>query len=211
MNNVSVLLVEDEPIIQKEIRDRIDRHEALSLYGIASNMQQARMMLFDDYQLLVTDKQLPDGCGIDLIKELNTRDHNKRTMMMTVFEDEQSVFDAIDAGADGYFVKQDPNLIDAMCSLASFGNPISPSVGQHFINRLRKTVERDVTLTEREKATLQALADGLKYHQIAQRLNVSKHTVPDYIKSLYRKLSVHDRSSAVYVGMKKGLIKMADG
>lgn len=202
-----VLLVEDDPTIQKEIIGLIEGHPELTLFAVAGSLSDARHFLMEDYDLLVTDKQLPDGSGVDLIDELNRAEHSKRTMMMTVFEDEQSVFDAIDAGVDGYFVKQDPNLIDAMYSLANDGHPFSPSVGQHFIKRLKRNVERDVELSVRETGTLQALADGLKYHEIAERLSVSKHTVPDYIKTLYRKLGVHDRSSAVYVGIQKGLIR----
>ncbi|MEM1434546.1 MAG: response regulator transcription factor [Pseudomonadota bacterium] len=206
----TVLLVEDEPVLLKEIVRLVDAHSGLRVHGVATTLDEARAQLFDAYDLLFTDKRLPDGSGIELIRELNSTDHQKKTLMMTVFEDERSVLEALHAGADGYFVKQDPNLIDAMCAVLSDGNPISPSVTRHFLKRLRSTGRRQVALTNREQETLQALAEGLKYHQIADQLAVSRHTVPDYIKSLYRKLGVHDRSSAVYVGIEQGLITVRD-
>lgn len=136
--------------------------------------------------------------------------HNKKTMVMTVFDDETSVMNAIAAGADGYFVKQDPHITEAMRAVMSNGNPVSASVVKYFLKRLRTRVDKTVELTPRESQTLTALAEGLKYDDIALRLKVSKHTIPDYIKSLYAKLGVHDKSSAVYVGVQKGLISVGD-
>lgn len=211
MRKLNILLVEDEPLLQREIAQLIDAHPVLKLFAIAGSLAEARHYLDGEFDVLVTDKRLPDGNGVDLIRLLNERQHQKKTMVMTVFEDEQSVLEAIDAGVDGYFVKQDPNLVDAIYALADNRHPFSPSVGQHFINRLRRPKKPNIVLTEREMETLEALADGLKYHEIAQRLNVSRHTVPDYIKSLYRKLDVHDRASAVYVGVQNAFISVDGG
>ncbi|MGI9328838.1 MAG: response regulator [Pseudomonadales bacterium] len=210
MNTARILLVEDEPYARREITKLIDGCEDLSMYAVASNLAEGRQRLFDDYDLLVADKQLPDGSGIDLIRELNQRPHNKRTLMMTVFEDERTVLEAIEAGVDGYLVKNDPYIVDALCAVMCDGNPMSPSIVKYFLARLRHNLACPVALNGRELDTLQALAGGSKYHEIAAQLQVSKHTVPDYIKSLYRKLGVNDRSSAVYVGIQQGLITLGE-
>ncbi len=210
MTLTRVLLVEDEPFIQQELLNQIERCEQLTVYAVASDIAAAKSHLFEDYDLLVADKRLPDGSGIELIRQLNETVHTKKTMVMTVFDDEASVMDAISAGADGYFVKQDPHITDAMLAVMANGNPVSPSVVKYFLKRLRTRVDRSIELTPRESQTLTALAEGLKYDDIAVRLNVSKHTIPDYIKSLYTKLGVHDKSSAVYVGVQKGLITVGE-
>lgn len=202
----SILLVEDDLRLAAALTEQISQHEHLRIYAHASGLAEARPHLFSEYDILVADKALQDGSGIELIRELNRQPHAKKAVMMTVFNDEASVLDAIDAGADGYVVKDDPLLLDMLCAVMSDGNPISPSVTKYFMQRLRHQVNQDIELTQREVQTLQALADGLKYQEIAVRLQLSKHTIPDYIKSLYRKLGVHDRSSAVYVGLRKGYI-----
>ena len=202
----SVFLVEDDLRLAQALKRDIAAHDQLTLFAHAASYQTAKRALFDDYDILVADKALQDGSGIDLIEELNRFEHSKKSVMMSVFSDEASVLAAIEAGADGYVVKDDPLLLDLLCAVRFDGNPISSSVTKYFLNRLRNQVHQQVELTGREIQTLQALAEGLKYQEIATRLNLSRHTIPDYIKSLYRKLGVHDRSSAVYVGLRKNLI-----
>jgi len=203
----SILLVEDDTRLAEVLCRQINAHEQLSLYVVASGFKDAMRYLRDDYDILVADKGLPDGSGIDLIRALNQREHTKKSVMMTVFSDEASVLEAIDAGVDGYVVKDDPLMLDMLCAVMFDGNPISPSVTKYFLQRLRHQVGQTIELTIREVETLQGLAEGLKYQEIAEHLGLSKHTVPDYIKTLYRKLGVHDRSSAVYVGLRKGIIR----
>ncbi len=208
----TVLLVEDEPAVQAEIVELIQSDERFRIWDAVGSFADALPRLYGRYDLLVADKALPDGCGFDLIRMLNNRPHNKRSMVMSIYDDETSVMDAFAAGADGYFVKQDPHILDAMSAVLERGNPISPSVTKYFLKRYVHDdvadVDNTISLRPREIQTLQALAEGKKYHEIASTMGVSKHTVPDYIKSLYRKLGVHDRSSAVYTGLKHGLIQM---
>ena len=204
-----VLLVEDEPVVLAELTELVRRHPRLEFWDSTSSYRQTLPRLHGSYDLLVVDKALPDGSGIDLIRELNQRRHQKKSLVMSVFDDRQSVLDAISAGADGYVVKQDPNIADAMCAVLADGNPLSPSITKYLL-RPKSPSPNPVQLRPRERETLKALADGMKYHEIAEIMGVSKHTVPDYIKGLYRKLGVHDRSSAVYVGLQLGLISLPE-
>jgi len=214
---VQVLLVEDDALMLQELVHVIAAEASLALFATATSVASARILLDGGFDVLVVDKGLPDGSGIDLIRELKTMgcDH-KFSIMLTVFDDRASVLEAIQAGADGYLLKHDPNLAAAIEAVVHSGNPISSEVVAHLVARVRDLdseldtkLDRKVkkySLSVREQATLQGLAEGLKYQQIAERLEISPHTVTDYIKSIYRKLSVNSRSSAVFVGLRSGLV-----
>jgi DNA-binding NarL/FixJ family response regulator len=132
--------------------------------------------------------------------------------MLTIYEENQKVFDALLAGACGYLVKKTPpvQLIEAIKDAANGGSPMSSVIARKVVNLFRQNkVEfkgNKPPLTEREKEVLNALSNGKSYQEIADLLFISIDTVRQHIRNIYFKLHVHSQSEAVAHGIRKGLI-----
>jgi DNA-binding NarL/FixJ family response regulator len=160
---------------------------------------------------------LPDGHGVALIRALRTRQPAAEAMVISVLADDRTVIDAIEAGASGYLLKDSDaiNIIDAIAELLDGRSPISPAIARTLVRRLAnrdaaavppgEEVER---LTPREMDILWGIAKGFTYGELAESLQISKHTVPVHIKNIYRKLHANNRSEAVYEASRRGLIRL---
>jgi DNA-binding NarL/FixJ family response regulator len=175
--------------------------------------------------LLVTDLRLPDGNGVEAIRALRAAHLAAEAMVISALADDGHVIDAIEAGAAGYLLKDSAaiDIIDAVSQLLAGGSPISPGIARTIVRRLGDQAakappavqaspqpdnEGRRALTEREMDILWGIAKGFTYAEIAQHLQISKHTVPVHIKSIYRKLHVNNRSEAVYEASRRGLIRL---
>jgi len=134
-------------------------------------------------------------------------------LMLTVYEDSQTVFKALCAGACGYLVKKTPpaRLLDAIKDANDGGAPMSSLIARQVIDVFKQTQgkqneEKDTELSSREKEVLTSLSDGNNYQEIADRLFISVDTVRHHIKNIYRKLHVHSQSEAVAKAIRKGII-----
>ena len=152
--------------------------------------------------------------GLELISPLVHR--GGLVLVTSVFEDETRVVAAIAQGAQGYFVKGDENLLAVIRMIRDGQSPLSARVAAHLLRRVRKAepsgsvLELANPLSPREMETLQALAHGATYREIAKAHNVSHHTVGDHIKSIYRKLQVNSKTSAINWALKQGLVTLED-
>jgi DNA-binding NarL/FixJ family response regulator len=132
-------------------------------------------------------------------------------LMLTVYSDEDKIFESICNGAVGYLLKKTPpaRLLDAIREAASGGAPMSPEIARKVVTLFRKTAvaERPFeSLTPQELRLLQLLADGHSYQAAAERLAISLNTVRSYIRNVYEKLHVHSKSEAVSKALRSGLI-----
>ena len=134
-----------------------------------------------------------------------------------MFGDEASVISALEAGADGYLLKDATDVAESILQVVQGGAPMSPAIAAHLLRRFRTPrsaaapAEASVSralLAPRELALLECLARGLSYREAAQELTISHHTVADYVKAIYRKLSVNSRGEAVFEAVRTGLIRM---
>jgi len=127
----------------------------------------------------------------------------------TIFGDEASVVAALEAGADGYILKDNERITDAIVEVARGHVPLTPSVAVHLMRRFRPQLpDEQSCLTPREAEILGCLARGRSYRETASDLCISYHTVTDHIKAIYKKLHVNSRGSAVYQGLRSGLISL---
>jgi len=159
------------------------------------------------------DIGLPGMSGIDGIAKAKKIKLELNILMLTIYEDSQSVFKALCAGACGYLVKKTPpsRLLEAIKDANEGGAPMSSLIARQVINVFRQTQgkiseEKEIELSTREIEVLTSLSDGNNYQEIAGRLFIAVDTVRHHIKNIYRKLHVHSQSEAVAKAIRKGLI-----
>jgi DNA-binding NarL/FixJ family response regulator len=185
---------------------------------VAGAVRQAKV---SDIDLCLVDLQLPDGNGADLVRHLKSVDEVK-CLILTVLGDRTSVIAALDSGADGYLLKDtDPAaLVGGIKSALDGYAPISPQAAHFLLDLYQRTARKpqaargpaqgDDTLTTREQEVLRLFSRGLSYGEAAEVLAISAHTIRDHVKSIYRKLSVHSRSEAVFEARQQGIISASD-
>lgn len=219
---VSILLVEDDPVARRYFARIIEGDERLQLVDAVGTMEAALAAVSEHKPaLLVTDIGLPDGSGIDIIRFINQQNPESESLVITVFDDERHVIDAIEAGATGYILKDSaPEDITAtIFELLEGGSPISPSIARYLLRRFSENPSRPSSeearanegieeLTNRELEILELVAKGFNFGEIAGSLEISRHTVTTHVKNLYRKLSVHSRTEAVFEAVQMGLISL---
>ncbi len=205
-----VVIVEDEESARTHLAHLIDEDSRMELTASATNYVEGLASVDLPHDVIVVDIGLPDGSGIEIIRK-SSQQGNARRLVSTVFGDEATVVSALEAGADGYILKDNENITNAIVEVAQGHVPLTPSVAVHLVRRLKPSVApSEQSLTPREGEILLRLARGLSYHEAAEELHISYHTVTDHIKAIYKKLAVNSRSSAVYEGLRSGLININD-
>ena len=214
--DISILLVEDDPPTNWRLKDSLEK----SGFDVAAAMTlaEARASLqVRKPRVLLTDLQLPDGHGVELIRETRTRLPDTEIMVISILGDEESVISAITVGATGYILKDafPTDIAATVRELVAGHSPISASIARFIVRRTQVSAEpppgaqlNTTKLTPREIDILWGIAKGFSYAEIASHLGMSKQTVPGHIKSIYRKLEVHTRGEAVFEAVQQGLIKL---
>ena len=162
--------------------------------------------------ILLTDIGLPDGSGIEIIKAIDKEDLKCEAMVISGFQDENIVFQALEAGAKSYLLKHDEGhkIIDAIDSMMNGGAPISPIIARLMLQKFQKhkVAIKDLpeSLTERQVAILKLVSQGFSSREISEKLDITYYTVTTHIKNIYNKLQVNSRSEALHEALKLGLI-----
>ena len=213
--NWRVLLVEDDEPVRKRLARILDGWDKGSLIAACGTLADAtRVIDREAIDLLITDLRLPDGNGLEAIHRLKAVSPDAEAMVVSVLADERTVLDAIQAGAAGYLHKDAYaiDLLDAVNDLLAGHSPISSRIARLLVRRLAGRQTHDTQqgapsdLTAREMDILNHIARGLTYEEIAIRLEISRHTVPVHIRNIYRKLSVNNRSQAVFEARERGIL-----
>jgi DNA-binding NarL/FixJ family response regulator len=214
----TVFLVEDDSATRARLARAIAQDAGLQLVGQAASCAEARACLATlAPDVVLVDLGLPDGSGIELIRELKQRDVRTEAMVITVFGDEKHVVAALEAGATGYVLKDGANgyITESIRELVNGGSPISPAIARHLLRRFREPlaataragVDGVPELTEREHEVLALLVKGFTFAEIGDLLGISAHTVTTHVKHIYGKLEVRSRAEAVYEALQLGIVK----
>lgn len=222
----AVLLVEDDPPTRARLAAAIEVHPELSLAGAVGTCAAARAALAERRpEVLLTDIGLPDGVGIDLVRELRAAGSTTQCMVITVFGDEQHVVSAIEAGALGYLLKDASAeaIGRAILEMLAGGSPMSAPVARYLLKRFAGPeagalpaasapagASRAPALSAREREVLGYIVKGFTYAEIARLTGLSAHTVATYVRRVYGKLEVHSRGEAVYEALAAGLVGVDD-
>lgn len=220
----SVLLIEDDPRTRARLARAIESQSGLSLLAAVASCAEARAQQARTApDVLLTDLGLPDGNGVDLIRECSAARPQTRIMVISVFGDEGHVVEAIRAGASGYLLKDasDREVGRSILELLAGGSPISPGVARYLLKLLRPEVrptpppasERRLAeeLSDREIGVLQLVADGCSYAEIGKALFISVNTVGTHVKHIYDKLAVNSRGQAMREARSLGLLDTRRG
>jgi DNA-binding NarL/FixJ family response regulator len=216
-SQISVLIVEDDAPTRWRIAAALQQAGKFQV-AEAANLAEARALLAaSEPRVLLTDLQLPDGHGSDLIRQARTGHPAMEIMVISILGDEESVISAITVGANGYLLKDafPSDIADTVRDLVRGHSPISASIARFIVRRTQAQPGRapvdpltTVKLTSREIDILWGIAKGFSYADVAAHLGISRQTVPGYIKSIYRKLEVNTRGEAVFEAVQQGLIKL---
>lgn len=215
-----VLVVEDDDPTRARLARAVAAHPRLSLQDAVATVGAARALLErDPPDVLLTDLDLPDGNGIELIRHARDRGGRTQSMVVSVFGDEQHVVAAIEAGALGYLLKDASadSIGRAILEMLGGGSPMSPPVARYLLQRFAQAApaaaapsDGTPALSAREREVLTYIVKGFSYAEIARLLSLSTHTVATHVRRIYGKLEVHSRGEAVYEALATGLVKMDD-
>lgn len=210
-----ILLVEDDTPVRERLADILGGWSGSELVDACGTFAQAQAVIAEKpLHLLVTDLRLPDGHGVDLIRMLRQRQPSADAMVISVLTDDRNAVGAIQAGATGYVLKDSNplDIINAVSELLAGRSPISSTIARTIVRQLSSAPEPEPTepplLTSREMDILWGIAKGFTYGELAERLEISRQTVPVHVKNIYRKLQTNNRSEAVYEASRRGLIRL---
>ncbi len=178
----------------------------------ASTLKQARHFLgHQDYDCVIVDLGLPDGSGIDLLREQQAKPGSTRFIVATIYDDDEHLFGALRAGAQGYLLKERPaaDIENALHGLRDGIPPLSPAVAIRMMEFFAapKAEASDNPLTDRERDVLVLIAKGMSVAEAAGSLGISAHTARGYVKDIYRKLGISSRAEASLRASRMGLIR----
>jgi DNA-binding NarL/FixJ family response regulator len=213
----TVIVVEDDPVFLTRFCGMVAGAPELTLIAAVGDIASARAVIARQApDVLLTDLGLPDGNGIELIRETARAYPATDIMVISVFGDEEHVLASIEAGATGYILKDTlpGELVGLIAQLRAGGSPISPLIARRLLKRFMpegKQAEQtpdpqSPALTQRESEVLALIAKGFNFAEIARLLEVSPHTINAHVKKIYQKLAVHSRGEAVYEAGKMGLL-----
>lgn len=199
---VKVSIVEDLDEVREGLAALIRSDKELLLLDTFENAELAiKNIPQNSPDIVIMDINLPGMSGIECIRKVKEKCRNTQFMMFTVYENDEKVLEALQAGATGYLLKKtDPQkILESIKELSNGGSPMSSNIARKLVNVFfnSKRSGRKKILTERENEVLQLLADGLLYKEIADKLFIAHGTVRQHIHNIYEKLHVQNRTEAV--------------
>jgi DNA-binding NarL/FixJ family response regulator len=223
---IQIGIVDDKLINRRSVKDRISGYKEVELCMEAVNGKDFLEQLKNMVQLpdvVLMDLEMPEMNGIQTIGVASNLYPSIKFIVLTVFEDDQKIFDAIRAGASGYLLKEDSglNLVDAIINVKEHnGIPMSPGIARKAIEMLRQIpvvkfedneIEQDITvdnfgLSTRELEVLKALESGKSYKAIGEKLFISAHTVRKHVSNIYQKLHVSGKVQLIQLSQKHKLL-----
>jgi len=213
---IRVLLVDDHRLLTDALSGLLSREPDILVSGVAASVAQVRAVTSDPVDVVLMDYVLPDGTGAEATREIKRRWPSSRVVLLTGLSDDETMLDAIDAGADGYLTKDlaGSEVVDAVRA-AHAGEILLPSaVAYQLAQRVSASRQRTDThfevhnLTPRELQVLRALVEGQSSREICAELYISPNTLRTHVQNLLNKLRVHSKLEAVAVALRQQLVEM---
>ena len=208
---MKVLLVDDHELIRHGLRRAFERSDDMQVVAEAGSISEARAAMVDEApEVLVCDIGLPDGSGIDFVREMRIADRSLGIVVLTMYSGDDQVLAALDAGASAFVNKDAPaeDVVAAARHAAANPNAFSAKDLSAVLQR-RLAAPAGPRLSPREREVLDLLVDGLAIGQIARRLFISESTTKTHVAKIYEKLGAGNRAQAVMAAVRLGLVKDA--
>jgi DNA-binding NarL/FixJ family response regulator len=220
-----ILLLEDLPEIRAWLRTLVLQVFPGSTVTEAARVHDAlQQVAAQRFDLAMVDLGLPDGSGVKVVQALRDQQPEAQSVVVTIHDDDDHLFPALQAGAYGYLLKEQPReqLMEHLQRISQGEPPLSPSIARRMISYFSAQANRpgaqqavstqdslmpNVQLTEREREVLLRVAKGFTLPEIGVQLGLSRHTIADYVKQIYRKLNVSSRAEAALEAQRLGLFR----
>lgn len=210
---IQVAIVEDLDEVRQSLREMIEEAEGMTCRNDYADAEAALPgLLAEPPDVVVMDIGLPGMNGIECMLRVKLKNPDIRFMMFTIFDQDNQVFEALKAGADGYILKHEPmeEILEAIREIYVGGAPMSRHIARKVMrsfHRLPATPSGEAPLTLRETQILEQLTQGLLYKEIADNLVITTGTVKQHIHNIYQKLHVQNRTEAInkYLDLDVGL------
>lgn len=203
MEAISISIVEDIEEVRESLSKLIRESDDFILFTAYLNAESALKGIPEEQpEIVIMDINLPGISGIDCIRRIKDDCPRTQFLIYTIFEDDEKVFEALEAGASGYLLKKTPKdkIVSALKELHEGGSPMSTHIARKVIQSFRQQnhlSEKSNLLTPKEREVLELLAKGFMYKEIGEKLHISLNTVKQHIHKLYEKLHVSNRTSAI--------------
>ncbi len=210
---LKVGIIEDQPRIREGLRTLVDGTDGYRCVGSFGSIEEALPRLDHDLpDVMLMDIGLPGMSGIEGTRQIKDRHPEMAILMLTVYDDDRRIFDALCAGACGYLLKNTPpaKLLEGLKEAAGGGSPMSPDVARKVVvlfREFRPPEQADYQLTPHEIRILKLLVEGHNYQTAADELRVSINTIRFHMRSIYDKLQVHSKSEAVSKALRGRIVR----
>lgn len=196
---IRVFLLDDHEIVRRGVRDVLEAEDDITVVGQAGTAAQAIGRIpATRPDVAVLDVRLPDGDGVEVCREIRSRNEHIACLMLTSFSDDEAVYTAIMAGAAGYVLKQvrSHELIDAVRRVGNGESLLDPAVTARVLERLRQPSEDSTLagLTGQERRLLGLIGEGLTNRQIGEQMYLAEKTIKNYVSNLLAKLGMSRRT-----------------
>ena len=209
IEKIKIIIADDHPVVRDGLIAVLETQDDFEIVGEAANGNEVLKMLSDnEADILFLDLAMPEKDGVETIQELQKINSKVKVIVFTVFDSDERIINAVKAGAKGYLLKgaSRKEIFKAIRVVHSGGSLLQPSVATKLMQHISN--END-PLTSRELEVLKLLAKGLKNSEIANRLFISERTVKFHVSAILNKLDVQNRTEAVRLAVKRGIIDLS--
>jgi DNA-binding NarL/FixJ family response regulator len=215
MDFIKTAIVDDNSFLMNAVKEKLSFFDDIDIKFTAVNGSEIVSKLNDNHNidLILMDIEMPVLNGIEATEQVKRKYPHIKIIMLTVFDNDEHIFNAIKAGADGYLLKEvnAKDLHEGILETLNGGAAMTPSIAMKTLKLLRNPVNfknqnEEISLTDREIQVLEQLSKGLSYQLIAENFFLSRGTIRKHIENIYRKLQVHNKLEAVEKAKRNNLI-----
>jgi len=209
MGEIRLLIVDDHPVVRDGLRGMLESQQDFEVVGEAGDGSEAvRMVENLNPDIVLMDLRMPVMDGVTALGEIKANNPEVQVLVLTTYDSDADILPAIEGGAAGYLLKDSSKeeLYDGIRAAARGETVLAPAVAARLVGRMRAPAEEK--LSSREVEVLQLVAEGASNSEIAQQLHISQATVKSHLVNIFRKLGVSDRTAAVTMALRKGILRL---
>ncbi|MFL7891962.1 MAG: response regulator [Anaerolineales bacterium] len=209
MEKIRLLIVDDHPVVRDGLRGMLENQPDFEIAGDASEGSEAVQLVESLHpDIVLMDLRMPVMDGVTALREIKIQNPQVQVLVLTTYDSDADILPAIEAGAAGYLLKDSSReeLFSAIRAAARGETVLAPAVAARLVNRMRTPGEEQ--LSSRELEVLQLVAEGESNSEIASHLHISQATVKSHLVHIFDKLGVSDRTAAVTVALRRGILRL---